>query len=176
MIQLSEKIGALMQDSLLHGVDFVWIDPSEIECPYRDLLFHSKDMTSTLARFHGSEITLSVLQEAHREGVYVREVLLSAGEKPVEYGLIEVTLGHFDEALRSVILSGKKPLGGILNESRMGYQSNPSGYFKIKRCAFSPDFFPSRGGEFLFGRYNILSDANCRLLARIVEILPYENP
>ncbi len=175
MIQFSEQIGDLIKDSRLHDVDFTWIDASEIASPYRELLFHSRDMTSTLAEFHGVEVTLSVLQEAHRDDFYVREVLLTVGEKPVEYGLIEVSLENFDEPLRKVILSGEKPLGGILNESGMCYQSSPSGYFRLKGDVFNPEFFPSGDGEFLFGRYNTLSDAKKRVLARILEILPHEN-
>lgn len=173
-MDLSAQISRLQKDSLLDGVSLDWIEPQEIEEPYRGLLFHERDMTSTLAAFHGEAIGLTVLQERQVEGAYLREVLLSAGEKPVEYGLIEVLLENFEESLQARILSGKEPLGGILNESGLGYRSRPQGFLRIRREDFAPDFFPSLGGNFLFGRYNALLDARDRVLARILEILPLE--
>ncbi|MDE0859731.1 MAG: hypothetical protein OSA93_06195 [Akkermansiaceae bacterium] len=173
-MEVSEQISDLRKKSLLHGVEFEWIESDELEWPYRDLLFHQRDMTSTLARFHGAEISLKILQERSEGDSYLREVLLSAGPKPVEYGLIEVAVNHFEESLRNKILSGKEPLGGILNDSGLDYHSQPVGFFQIESRKFTPDFFPSAGGKFLFGRYNTLFDGDRQMLARIVEILPYE--
>ena len=40
---------------------FHWIEGSEMPVPYRDLVVHKKDMTSTLADLHSSGIGLEVL-------------------------------------------------------------------------------------------------------------------
>jgi hypothetical protein len=63
-----------------------------------------------------------------------------------------------------------------LNDCGIAYQSKPVGFLKIAPGEFSPDFFPSGGGEVLFGRYNTLLDESDRVIARILEILPREKP
>lgn len=158
----------------LRGLTFSWADSGDVEQPYRDLLCHDHDMTSTLSRFHGGEVTLRIFEEGINRGSYFREVLLTVGEKPVEYGLIRIFLERFPEELGAVITEGKKPLGTILNESGLDYFSRPGGFLKIPAKTFQPDFFPSSGGGFLFGRYNQLIGANDDVLARIIEILPQE--
>lgn len=175
-MDFSQEITRLLKESLLKGVAFVPVEPEEMELPYRDLLHHGSDMTSTLARFHGEEISLKVLKTSRADDKYLREVILYSGEKPVEYGLIEVHLDHCRDDLRERVLAESEPLGGILNDSGIVYQSKPVGFLKIAPGEFSPDFFPSAGGEVLFGRYNELLDESDRVIARILEILPREKP
>jgi len=175
-MDFSQEITRLLEESLLSGVDFTPVKPDEIECPYRDLLHHRRDMTSTLAKFHGEEISLRVLKTCRNEDQYLREVILYSGEKPVEYGLIEVYLSHCQDDLRERVLAEAEPLGGILNDSGIAYRSKPIGFLKIAPGEFSPNFFPPAGGEFLFGRYNTLLDEGDRVIARILEILPREKP
>ena len=136
-----------------------WIPAEEVEQPYRELLCHDRDMTSTLAKFHGGEIELVVLRE-ERDESYLREVRLLVAGKEVEYGLIEIILGNFPKELQEKILSGEEPLGGLLNESGLAYFSRPKGFFKM----------PDSGNR--FGRYNELLNENDQTLARILEILP----
>jgi len=171
----TSEIEDLLACDRLRELQFVWVDPDEVELPYRDLLCHRRDMTSTLSRFHGGAVELEVFQETTDSDSYVREVLLKVGGKPVEYGLIRVHLENFPKELQSEILEGAKPLGTILNESELTYSSQPGGFLKIPGETFQPDFFPAAGSKFLFGRYNTLRDANERVLARIIEILPWEN-
>jgi len=159
----------------LRDLRFLWVKPDEVEQPYRDLLCHEHDMTSTLSDFHGGEVELQIFEEGGDSECYFREVLLRVGAKPVEYGLIRIFLGNFPEGLGSVITEGSKPLGTILNESGLEYFSRPGGFLKISGKTFQPEFFPSSGGEFLFGRYNELIGAEEKVLARIIEILPKEN-
>lgn len=148
----------------------------EVAEPYRQLLCHGQDMTSTLARFHGGEVTLEVLHEEAEPTIYRREVILKVGEKVVEYGVIQVFLDNFPAEIRREILAGGKPLGAILNDSGMPYRSCPVGFFRIEHESLKADFFPSGSGEFLFGRYNRLFDQNDLVLARIIELLPIETP
>ena len=170
----SEEIRDLMVCDHLRDLTFSWAESGDVEQPYRDLLCHDHDMTSTLSRFHGGEVTLRIFEEGRDPECYFREVLLTVGEKPVEYGLIRIFLENFPEELGTAITEGKKPLGTILNESGMEYFSRPGGFLKIPAKTFHPDFFPSSGGGFLFGRYNELLGAGEEVLARIIEILPQE--
>jgi hypothetical protein len=174
-MEKKEEIRDLLIGEHLRDLSFLWINPAEVEQPYRDLLCHEHDMTSTLAEFHGGEVELQIFDEGSDSDCYFREVLLRVGNKPVEYGLIRIFLGNFPTGLGSAITEGCKPLGTILNESGLEYFSRPGGFLKISGKTFQPDFFPSSGGGFLFGRYNELVGANEEVLARIIEILPKEN-
>lgn len=142
--------------------DLSLLPAEEVAKPYRRLLCHAHDMTSTLANHHGGVVNLSVLDESRDDGRYYREVELSVTGKVVEYGLIEVWLENFPEEVSERILAGKEPLGAILNESGLVYQSEPEGFFKAV------------DSNFAFGRYNRLLDSKRRILARIIEILPCE--
>ncbi|MEO1830918.1 MAG: hypothetical protein ABGZ08_00190 [Akkermansiaceae bacterium] len=174
-MEKKEEIRDLLIGEHLRDLSFLWVKPAEMEQPYRDLLCHENDMTSTLAQFHGGEVELEIFEEGGDSDCYFREVILRVGNKPVEYGLIRIFLGNFPTWLGSSITEGSKPLGKILNESGLEYISRPGGFLKISGKAFQPDFFPSSGGGFLFGRYNELLGADKRVLARIIEILPKEN-
>ena len=170
----TDEIQDLLICDHLRDLDFSWVLRDEVAQPYRDLLCHDHDMTSNLARFHGGEVELQIFQEGRKPDCYFREVLLTVGEKAVEYGLIRIFLENFPAELRIAITEGAKPLGAILNESGMKYASRPGGFLKIPTATFQPDFFPSSSGGFLFGRYNELIGAGGELLARIIEILPQE--
>jgi len=145
-------------ETTLEGLS--WVEPEEVGATERRLLCHERDMTSTLAEYHGGEVTLEVLGQEQNEGNYLREVILSVGDRQVEYGLIEIHLGHLPGEVQARVLTGMEPFGGILNDSGLSYRSEPVGFFRAS------------DSEFSFGRYNNLLDAEGRVLARIIEILP----
>ena len=174
MMEFSRAIKSMLTASGLKGVEMRWVSEFEIERPYQQLLSHDRDMTSTLADFHGGEVVLKVIQEYRVADLYMREVILSVGDKPVEYGLIEIHLQNFPEDLQERITGKGEPLGNILNTSGLPYKSAPEMFLSIKGDDFAPDFFPATGGESLFGRYNQLLNPDDRVLARILEILPRE--
>ncbi len=158
----------------LSAKSFHWIEGAEMPLPYRDLLVHKRDMTSTLANFHESEIGLEVLKVAAEGDVYSREVILFAvsSGKPVEYGAIQIQLQHFQSAERAAIVGGKEPLGSILNRMKCPYSSRPRGFFSIKAPAVCQARFGCGAGATLYGRYNLLVNAEEKELASIIEILP----
>ena len=165
----------LLTGERFRGVPWQWVKEGEIPQPYRRLLCHDRDMTSTLAAFHEGEVTLKVFQSSRNGDQYLREVLLSVGGKPVEYGVILISLDHFPPALRERILGEHEPLGSILNTSGFAYQSCPRGNLEFCDPGFIADIFPSASSGSLYGRYNALLDSEGRFLARILEILPREN-
>ena len=149
-------------------------EPDEIPAPYRALLVHEADMTSTLERYHGEGMTLEVLTDGRAGSHYFREVLLRGGKTRTvaEFGLIEIEIDRFPSELRESILSGKKPLGGILNESGLSYQSRPLGYFSVAREHLPPKLSVLGGNDTFYGRLNQLLGADGGCLARILEIIP----
>ena len=174
---LPAELDSVISRSHLAGTTFGWIPSEAIPDPFQQLLVHDHDMTSELQRFHTDAITLKVIHSEQSDSLYFREVTLHAADcrTPVEYGLIEILLDHFPEDIRAKILTGKIPLGSILNESGLNYHSKPQGFLTVPARSLKEVFPKSAGGETLYGRYNhlIRSDDNS-CLARIIEILPTE--
>lgn len=141
--------------------------------PYRSLLVHQGDMTSRLEKFHGSPMTLRVLHCEHAGNTYRREVLLCAQDSglPVEYGAIAIDLAQFPEPLRSLILEGRQPLGGLLNRDAVRYRSEPRAFLKLAPDSAMDAHFELEGAHTLYGRCNVLLGDRDQVLARIVEVL-----
>ena len=124
------------------------VDGAALPEPYRSLLVHERDMTSTLGQFHGDDIGLKVLHRHNGGDAFFREVLLLANRdwRPVEYGAIDYGIGHL---------------------------SRPSGFLRVECDDHIGGLFELGDRPVLFGRRNTLYDATGkRCLAEIVEILP----
>ena len=154
------------------------IDPEAVPEPYRRLLVHPNDMTSTLETFHGSRVRLDVLRREERDGSYFREVVLKLEEnqKPVEFGAIRMYLGLFSPAAQALVLAEKWPLGRILKECDVPYVSSPIAFLRIASDRLINEVLHLSGAQLLYGRRNALLDPSGQPLADIVEILPPEKP
>lgn len=150
------------------------VSGEQVPEPYRSLLVHQGDMTSTLENFHADRIHLRVVGRDRRNGHYYREVVLQldGSEKPVEFGAIKINLDLFPAEGQAQILKERHPLGRILKESGMKFSSRPQGYLRIASDALINDVLKLRETQLLYGRRNTLFDAEGRHLAEIVEILP----
>src|SRR5215210_6027782 len=97
---------------------YILLNQDEVPEPYQSLLVHDGDMTSRLEAFHGGALILDVLHREQKGDAYRREVLLRMADTrvPVEYGAIEIDLAQFGPDVRSKILDGRQPLGGVLND------------------------------------------------------------
>ncbi|MCI0746931.1 MAG: hypothetical protein L0Y58_16130 [Verrucomicrobia subdivision 3 bacterium] len=146
----------------------------EVPEPYYGLLVHQNDMTSTLENFHGAPVHLRVIGRERRNGSYFREVVLQLDgtDKPVEFGAIKINLDMFPAEARQRILQERHPLGRVLKDCAIAYQSRPQAYLRITSDATINRLLNLREPQALFGRRNILFDAEGRTLAEIVEILP----
>lgn len=142
--------------------------------PYKSLLVHNHDMTSTLEKFHSSRIHLRILSRRLEGSAYFRESILQldGNNKAVEFGAIKINLDLFDAEPRRLILEQKFPLGRILNDFNVTYSSSPKTFFKIEPDAFIIEGMHIQDKSMLYGRCNVLADAQGKALAEIVEILP----
>ena len=149
------------------------IDGAVMPPPYQALLVHHGDMTSRLEAFHAAPMKLRVLNLERSADAYRREVLLCARETglPVEYGAIEINLTAFEEPLRSEVLEGRLPLGGLLNRAKFKYRSEPRAYLRILPDLTLCRLFDVDVAAAFFGRSNMLLAENGTVLARIVEVL-----
>lgn len=155
--------------------DFEQVAPEQMPEALRGLLVHTGDMTSRLEALHQSRIALEVLQAGEGDGgAYYREVLLKKGSTgcAVEYGAIEIFLEAFEPSLRTQILEGKIPLGGLLNSNGVRYRSEPQAYFRVCEGAGMHVLLGAAADSSLYGRCNILRSETGALLARIVEVVP----
>jgi chorismate-pyruvate lyase len=142
--------------------------------PYRSLLVHKNDMTSTLETFHKSRIHLDIVSKDHRGGFYFREVILRLDhdEKPVEFGANKLHIGIFSEEAQEQILLEQVPLGRILKECDVRHQTQAKFFLRVE-----PDDLICRALELetpvtLYGRKAVISDHKGLVLSEIVEILP----
>ncbi|MCP3963257.1 MAG: hypothetical protein GY719_35910 [bacterium] len=147
--------------------------------PYRGLLVHERDMTSTLEVFHGELMTLRMLDKARIPDGLLRKVVLVGRRsgRPAEFGAIRIRLKTFSSEARWSILEGRLPLGAILERHSVAYTSRPRLFFRLESDArierkleltrSSPDQPLT-----LYGRQNVLSDPEGQTLAEVVEILP----
>jgi len=153
---------------------FTVLEGAELPEPFRSLLVHNGDMTSRLQSFHQSNIVLEVLASEISASVYAREVLLrsAATAAPVEYGAIEILPDEFEPELRTQILEGRVPLGGLLNASGVKYFSEPQAYFSVRHDGALVSVFGVASEQPLYGRCNVLHKECGKVFARIVEVLP----
>ncbi len=142
--------------------------------PYRRLLMHNALMTTKLEAFHEEEIVLSVRHEEHSKDWYHREVVLRGmpSNRPVEYGAIDIALTAFPKELRAKILDGSRPLGGLLVDHTVDFESRPEAFFKVDPCHFIADSLECDRSAHFYGRVNQLSFRSGRTFAQVVEILP----
>ena len=142
--------------------------------PYRSLLVHDADMTSTLERFHGAKCHLSVLEKHHDDSAFSRLVVLTldGSEKPVEFGAITIYLNRFSPETVDLIRAGQRPLGAILQVHATDYVSCPKTFLQLTSDSTINQALQLKESQVLYGRRNTLFNRSSEPLADIVEILP----
>jgi chorismate-pyruvate lyase len=142
--------------------------------PYKTLLVHDRDMTSTLENYHGAGVHLRLLGRERKGGDYFREVLLvlDGSERPVEFGAIQIHLARFPEPARREILEERYPLGHVLKDHAIAYASRPQAFLRIASDRLINELLGLHGAHVLYGRRNTLLTPAGESLAEIVEILP----
>ena len=150
------------------------VDGAAVPEPYRSLLVHDRDMTSTLEQFHGAGVHLRLISREARELDYFREVLLELDGtgRPVEFGAIQIHLERFPEKARQDILEEQFPLGHVLRVHGIAYASRPKAFLRIASDKLINRLLHLQGAHVLFGRRNTLFNPADEPLAEIVEILP----
>jgi chorismate-pyruvate lyase len=150
------------------------IDGEAVPEPYKSLLVHERDMTSTLESFHKAGIHLRLVSREQRGDEYFREVVLvlDGSDKPVEFGAIKIQLDRFPEKVRQEILREQFPLGHLLKDFAIEYQSCPRAFLRIASDRTINELLGLAGAHLLYGRRNTLLNPASESIAEIVEILP----
>jgi chorismate-pyruvate lyase len=145
----------------------------EMPEPYKRLLVHCHDMTSTLEAFYGSVMRITVLSRELEEGAYLREVILqpAGGAAPVEYGVIRIFLDQLPARARRRVLEEERPLGNILHTEEVPYLSWPQSFFWVGPDTHLGRVLGQQQPRVLYGRRNLLLDGSRHLLAEVIEVL-----
>jgi chorismate-pyruvate lyase len=154
------------------------VDGEALPEPYRSLLVHERDMTSTLEDFHNAGIHLRLVGRHQRDQEYFREVVLALDgtERAVEFGAIKIHLNRLPETVRQQILAERFPLGHILKDCGLPYLSRPKAFIRIASDKTINALLGLSGAHVLYGRRNTLFNPRSEPIAEIVEILPPAQP
>ena len=149
------------------------IDAEDIPLPYRSLLVHSTDMTLTLERHFGGSVVLRPLATFTQGPWYFRRVLLAQEYtgRPVEMGAIRIRIGSFPERIRKQILQNDIPLGRLLRDGGVQYQSLPKMFLSVTPNPEMMGVFWMREAKTLYGRRTEMLH-NGTKIGDIVEVLP----
>jgi len=152
----------------------VRVEPEEIPEPYRSLLVHTVDMTSTLGDFHGGGLHLEPLEVIDEPEQYAREVVLrmNGSRKPVEYGAIRIHLSRLPAVICREIRDARRPLGALLEEHGEKMSSRPVNYLRVTPDRAVRAIFGEGSGDPLFARQNRIMNRNGECIADVLEILP----
>ena len=152
---------------------FRTIDHSVVPPPYRQLLVHSRDMTSVLQEFHGQRIHLEHVELRRDADRVLRQVVLTLEDgRPAEFGAIEISLAGLPPPAQQDVLACRTPLGAILLGHNIAYTSQTRGFFELNADAVVAQSLGIAENSSLFGRTNDLFTSSGNILAQVVEILP----
>ncbi len=155
-----------------------FIEGANMPEPDRSLLVHERDMTPTLAKFHGTPLSLEVLDKEFSDDYLLRLVILRRKDNlmPVECGAIGIHLEMFDPEPRQLIREGFVPLGAVLEQQKIPHYGSPRGYFRVCADEIVAHALGEDVDKMLYGRCNELSFPDGYAFADIVEILPSSPP
>ena len=155
------------------------IPGDDMPLPYRSLLVHEQDMTSTLESYWGTTLHLKVLDKHIEEASLTRQVILvkDTDDQPVEFGAIRIQLDRFEGSARQEIVECHRPLGNLLLHFKMNFSCRPSAFFSFESDETIRQAFNLTEPHTLYGRHTILVNDAEETLAEVVEILPpLQNP
>ena len=149
------------------------IDPADIPLPYRSLLVHDTDMTLTLERHFGGRVSLRPLSTFALGPWYFRRVLLAQQYtgRPVEMGAIRIKIAAFPERIQRQILKNDVPLGRLLRDGGVQYQSRPTMFLSVTPNPEMMGVFWMREPKTLYGRRTEMLRDGVKI-GDIVEVLP----
>ncbi len=116
-VELEKLIGLFFDQRELLG-EFDSVNAQDLKEPAQSLLNHSRHMTVTIERHHGSPVDVRVLRTRTDDDFYSREILLTcqSDDKVVQYGIVRLDRSVLSDPVRAEIESQQTPLGRVLIE------------------------------------------------------------
>jgi len=149
------------------------VKPEGLPSPYRDLLVHVHDMTSTLEQHFRDRIDVRVLTTFRTGGLYYRRVLLALARsgRPVCMGAVAIRLHALPARVQARIVAQRAPLGRVLSDARIDFVSRPEAFFRVTPHAEMLGVFHMPAVVPLYGRQDRLR-VEGTIIGTIVEVLP----
>ena len=149
------------------------LTPARLPAPYRQLLAHDRDMTSTLEGYFADRLAVRVLTTFMRGRVYYRRVLLALEQtgRPVGMGAVALRLDTFPPALRARIVAQREPLGRVVLRAGAAFVSCPEAFFRLTPNAEMLGVFHMPAGVPLYGRQS-RAYLDGKAIGHIIEVLP----
>jgi chorismate-pyruvate lyase len=145
--------------------------PAEaIPPPYHELLVHTHHMTVTIEQFYGLAVRVQVLESRHEGHDYARKILLLAGDKVVQFGLVRIDLTVCPQAIQQEILAQRTPLGRILIQHNMLRRIEPVSYLRVTLSQKMAQWFDVPPFTITYGRIGLIYSGE-RLAIEVLEIL-----
>ena len=152
----------------------VRLAPERLPAPYRQLLAHERDMTSTLEGYFADRLAVRVVTTFRRGRVYYRRVLLALEQtgRPVGMGAVALRLGAFPPSVRARIVAQREPLGRLVHRAGLSFVSRPEAFFRLTPNAEMLGVFHMPAASPLYGRQSG-AYLDGKLIGHIIEVLPH---
>jgi chorismate-pyruvate lyase len=152
----------------------IQVEGHDVPEPYRSLLVHERDMTSTVTKAYGREMRLRILKRILSNDVLAREIVLEieGDGSAVVYAGIKIYLDRFPLEARRLILGGCHPFGSILASQGIVHFSRPEAFFRVDADDVINHALGLTGHSPLYGRRSALWNSPQVPLAHVLEILP----
>jgi chorismate-pyruvate lyase len=153
-------------------VDAALVESTRLPQLYHALLTPSGSMTERLEHHFGKPMGIKVLSMSTSGDRYVRWVVMfDPAQRSIAMAGISLAIDTFGEALRAEILHGKQPLGRLLTQHGLAYESVPQAFFALTPTTLTGHLLQMGETVPIFGRRAELYVCGTKC-GDIVEALP----
>lgn len=134
------------------------VTPDSLPGPFRRLLAHQDHMTVTLEAYHGSPVSVRVLDRRQTGSHYARKIVLplQGNGRVVLFGIVRIDLDVCSPLVRQAILSESLPLGRILIEFDVMRRIEPTAFLRVETDHELSRWFGVPEASTTFGRLGII--------------------
>jgi len=161
--------GLLRAEEWNHGCEVV--TPNLIPPGPRALLVHDRHMTSTLQAHHGQPVRLEVLAVREEGDWYSRKIVLSAGARRVEFGLVRLRLSLLPQGAQSDIVGRGAPLGEIFSRYEVLTHVEPRWFLRFPRDSAIVQYLAMATPKDAYGRLGTIH-CNGQPAVELLEAVP----
>lgn len=148
------------------------IDESSIPEPYLSLLSQTKYMTHMLSAHMSDRLQLERLNQIIVDQKLLRVIKLQTSQDmPVMLAFIEIFLSVLPEVLAQAVVTGKEPLGRLLQENNIPPNLICEQLYHIESDSFLSKELGIREGKKLYGRNSLVRSQDGMLIANSFEVL-----
>lgn len=160
--------GLLRAEEWNHGCEIV--TPNQIPPEPRSLLVHDRHMTSTLQVHYGQPVRLEVLAVREEGDWYSRKIVLTAGDRRVEFGLVRLRLSLLPEGAQQDIVGREAPLGEIFSRFEVLTHVEPRWFLRFPHDSAVVQYLGSTTAD-AYGRLGTIH-CNGQPAVELLEVVP----